>query len=146
LSCPTISIERIKNYAADAMKKKILLIDDDVDLIELNKALLTVMGYEVLFAYNGQEGLDMIAQHAPDLIILDVMMNSPGEGFEVARAIKENQDPRHIPIVMLSAVNNESGFSLRVGPDKAWNPVDAFIDKPVRKEQLIKTVRNLLAN
>jgi len=127
------------------MKKKILLIDDDVDLIELNKALLTVMGYEVLFAYNGQEGLDMIAQHAPDLIILDVMMNSPGEGFEVARAIKENQDTRHIPIVMLSAVNNESGFSLRVGPDKAWNPVDAFIDKPVRKEQLIKTVRNLLA-
>jgi len=127
------------------MKKKILLIDDDVDLIELNKALLTVMGYEVLFSYNGQEGLDMIAQHAPDLIILDVMMNSPGEGFEVARAIKENQDTRHIPIVMLSAVNNESGFSLRVGPDKAWNPVDAFIDKPVRKEQLIKTVRNLLA-
>jgi len=127
------------------MKKKILLIDDDVDLIELNKALLTVMGYEVLFAYNGQEGLDMIAQHAPDLIILDVMMNSPGEGFEVARAIKEYQDTRHIPIVMLSAVNNESGFSLRVGPDKAWNPVDAFIDKPVRKEQLIKTVRNLLA-
>lgn len=127
------------------MKKKILLIDDDVDLIELNKALLTVMGYEVLFAYNGQEGLDMIAQHAPDLIILDVMMNSPGEGFEVARAIKENQDTRHIPIVMLSAVNNESGFSLRVGPDKSWNPVDAFIDKPVRKEQLIKTVRNLLA-
>ncbi len=127
------------------MKKKILLIDDDVDLIELNKALLTVMGYEVLFAYNGQEGLDMIAQHVPDLIILDVMMNSPGEGFEVARAIKENQDTRHIPIVMLSAVNNESGFSLRVGPDKSWNPVDAFIDKPVRKEQLIKTVRNLLA-
>ncbi len=127
------------------MKKKILLIDDDVDLIELNKALLTVMGYEVLFAYNGQEGLDMIALQAPDLIILDVMMNSPGEGFEVARAIKENQDTRHIPIVMLSAVNNESGFSLRVGPDKSWNPVDAFIDKPVRKEQLIKTVRNLLA-
>lgn len=127
------------------MKKKILLIDDDVDLIELNKALLTVMGYEVLYAYNGQEGLDMVAQCAPDLIILDVMMNSPGEGFEVARAIKENQNTRHIPIVMLSAVNNESGFSLRVGPDKSWNPVDAFIDKPVRKEQLIKTVRNLLA-
>ncbi len=128
------------------MKKKILLIDDDVDLIELNKALLTVMGYEVLYAYNGREGLDMVAQCAPDLIILDVMMNSPGEGFEVARAIKENQNTRHIPIVMLSAVNNESGFSLRVGPDKSWNPVDAFIDKPVRKEQLIKTVRNLLAN
>ncbi|NLP12085.1 response regulator [bacterium] len=128
------------------MKKKILLIDDDVDLIELNKALLTVMGYEVLFAYNGQEGLDMVARYAPDLIILDVMMNSPGEGFEVARAIKENPDTGHIPIVMLSAVNNESGFSLRVGPDKSWNPVDAFIDKPVRKEQLIKTVRSLLAN
>ncbi|HPI72591.1 MAG TPA: response regulator [bacterium] len=127
------------------MKKKILLIDDDVDLIELNKALLTVMGYEVLFAYNGREGLDLVAQCAPDLIILDVMMNSPGEGFEVARAIKENKDTRHIPIIMLSAVNNESGFSLRVGPDKSWNPVDAFIDKPVRKEQLIKTVRNLLA-
>lgn len=127
------------------MKKKILLIDDDIDLIELNKALLTVMGYEVHFAFNGLEGLQKVAAISPDLVILDVMMTSPGEGFDVARKIKENEATRHIPIVMLSAVNNESGFSLRVGPDKSWNPVDAFIDKPVRKEQLLKTVRLLLA-
>ncbi len=127
------------------MKKKILLIDDDVDLIEMNKALLTVMGYEVHVAYNGQEGLAKVAEVSPDLILLDVMMVSPGEGFEVARQIKGQEATRHIPVVMLSAVNNESGFSLRVGPDKSWNPVDAFIDKPVRKEQLLKTVRTLLS-
>jgi CheY-like chemotaxis protein len=127
------------------LKKKILLIDDDVDLITLNKALLTVMGYEVHVAFNGQEGMQKISTVLPDLIILDVMMNSPGEGFEVARKIRVGEFTRHIPIVMLSAVNNESGFALRVGPDKSWNPVDAFIDKPVRKEQLLKTVRELLA-
>jgi two-component system, OmpR family, alkaline phosphatase synthesis response regulator PhoP len=127
------------------VKKKILLIDDDVDLIELNRALLTVMGYEVHVAFNGEEGMSKVAEIAPDLILLDVMMNSPGEGFEVARKIKGDAATCHIPVVMLSAVNNESGFSLRVGPDKSWNPVDAFIDKPVRKEQLLKTVRALLS-
>jgi len=127
------------------MKKKIMLIDDDVDLIELNRALLTVMGYEVHVAYNGEEGMKKIRSIHPDLIILDVMMNSPGEGFEVARKIKQEEATRQIPVVMLSAVNNESGFALRVGPDKAWNPVDAFIDKPVRKEQLIKTINTLLS-
>lgn len=127
------------------MKKKILLIDDDVDLIEMNRALLSVMGYEVDFAYNGEEGLDKIRSWQPDLVVLDVMMNSPGEGFEVARRIKTDQALRAIPVVMLSAVNNESGLSLRVGPDRQWNPVDAFIDKPVRKEQLLKTIRNLLS-
>lgn len=127
------------------MKKKILLIDDDVDLIEMNRALLSVMGYEVDFAYNGEEGLDKIRSWQPDLVVLDVMMNSPGEGFEVARRIKTDQSLCAIPVVMLSAVNNESGLSLRVGPDRQWNPVDAFIDKPVRKEQLLKTIRNLLS-
>ncbi len=127
------------------MKKKILLIDDDVDLIEMNRALLSVMGYEVDFAYNGEEGLAKIRSWHPDLVILDVMMNSPGEGFEVARRIKTDQALAAIPVVMLSAVNNESGLSLRVGPDRQWNPVDAFIDKPVRKEQLLKTIRNLLS-
>jgi CheY-like chemotaxis protein len=126
------------------MKKKILLIDDDVDLIEMNRALLSVMGYEVDFAYNGEEGIAKIKEWQPDLVLLDVMMNSPGEGFEVARHIKSDQTLCSIPVVMLSAVNNESGFSLRVGPDQQWNPVDAFIDKPVRKEQLLKTIHNLL--
>jgi CheY-like chemotaxis protein len=126
------------------MKKKILLIDDDVDLIEMNRALLTVMGYDVDFAYNGEEGIEKINAWQPDLVLLDVMMNSPGEGFEVARRIKSDHNLCKIPVVMLSAVNNESGFSLRVGPDQEWNPVDAFIDKPVRKEQLLKTIRNLL--
>jgi CheY-like chemotaxis protein len=126
------------------MKKKILLIDDDVDLIEMNRALLAVMGYEVDYAYNGEEGIEKIKTWQPDLVLLDVMMNSPGEGFDVARRIKSDQNLRNIPVVMLSAVNNESGFSLRVGPDQEWNPVDAFIDKPVRKEQLLKTIRNLL--
>jgi CheY-like chemotaxis protein len=129
---------------SDAKKKKILLIDDDVDLIEMNRALLTMMGYQVYIAYEGEEGVNMTILESPDLIILDVMMNSPGEGFEVARKIKSDPAMKHIPIVMLSAVNIESGFSLRVGPDPEWNPVDAFIDKPVRKEQLLKTVRGLL--
>lgn len=126
------------------MSKKILLIDDDIDIIELNRALLTRAGYEVSFAFGGEEGLQKALEEHPDLVILDVMMSSVGEGFEVARQIRAHEPIKHTPILMLTGVNREHPFNLRIGPDEEWNPVDSFIEKPVQRELLLEKVRTLL--
>lgn len=98
------------------MSKKILLIDDDIDIVELNRALLTMAGYEVVAAFSGAEGLEKVIAERPDLVILDVMMSTVGEGFEVARQIRKHEAIRHTPILMLTGVNREHPFNLRIGP------------------------------
>jgi CheY-like chemotaxis protein len=126
------------------MIKKILLIDDDIDIIEQNRALLTKAGYLVSFAFNGSEGLEKVSADKPDLVILDVMMSSVGEGFEVARQIRKNDEVKNTPILMLTGVNREHPFNLRIGPDMEWNPVDSFLEKPVQKDVLLEKVRIML--
>jgi CheY-like chemotaxis protein len=126
------------------MSKKILLIDDDVDIVEMNRVLLEQAGYQVCIAYNGADGLQKVLEEKPDLVVLDVMMTTAGEGFEVAKQIRRQEQCKDLPILMLTGVNMESGFSLRVGPDKEWNPVDGFIDKPVKKEVLLNKIAVLL--
>ena len=125
-------------------KRKVLLIDDDVDLIELHRSYLENNGCEVVYAYNGVDGLQKAKDEAPDLIVLDVMMNEVGEGFEVARQLRSADNTKHIPILMLSSVNNEHGFNLTIGPDDAWNPVDFFIDKPFSPQDLLKKIKEML--
>lgn len=127
------------------MSTKILLIDDDVDLVEMNRAYLVRQGYTVLFAYNGSDGLKLARESRPDLIVLDVMMTEVGEGFEVARALKGDASTRNIPVIMLSSVNQEHGFNLTIGADQAWNPVDIFIDKPFGPKDLHAKIQEMLS-
>jgi len=125
-------------------KYKILLIDDDVDLVEQNRLYLEQNNCDVVFAYNGADGLTVARDQHPDLIVLDVMMEEVGEGFEVARELRSNPETTATPILMLSSVNNEHGFNLTIGPDQAWNPVDAFIDKPFSPQELLKKIMEML--
>ena len=118
------------------MKNKILIIDDDVDLVETNRASLTLKGFQVSCAYNGHEGLEALRREKPDLVILDVMMTDVGEGFEVARQIRRDTGIKDTPVLMLTSVKQEHGFNLTVGPDDTWNPVDCFLEKPVSHDQL----------
>ncbi|MBN1999067.1 response regulator [candidate division KSB1 bacterium] len=124
--------------------KKILLVDDDVDLVEINRDYLLTKGYSVVTALNGRDGIKTALEEKPDLVVLDVMMTDVGEGFEVARALRENVKTRSIPILMLTGVNREHGFNLVVGPDETWNPVDEFLDKPVTHEELLKKISQML--
>ena len=126
------------------MIKKILLIDDDVDLVAVHKAHLLKEKFSVITAYNGKEGLKQAIAEQPDLVVLDVMMDAVGEGFQVAREMKNNPKLANIPILMISSVNQEHGFKLRIGPDENWNPVDDFLEKPVEFTMLIKKVNELL--
>lgn len=126
------------------MKKKIMLIDDDVDFVEQNSAFLEKNDYNVVYAYNGKDGLKLMEQEKPDLLVLDVMMNEVGEGFEVARLVRQREELKDMPIIMLSSVNKVHGFNLTIGPDENWNPVNDFLDKPVDHKLLLEKIERLL--
>lgn len=82
-------------------KKKILLVDDEKDLVETVAFRLTVSGYDVFIAYDGEEALDK-AKEKPDLILLDVMMPKMN-GFQTIEKLKENSQTKDIPVIMLTA-------------------------------------------
>ena len=122
---------------------KILIIDDDPDIVEAMRVVLESRDYQVNSAKSGQEGLKKVKLDKPDLIILDIMMETGDAGFEVAREIKkEHQD---IPILMLTAIKEKTGlgFENEAG-DEVWLPVDDYVDKPLKPGELIAKVEALL--
>jgi len=85
--------------------KKILIVDDDTDIITVVQSILTSKGYQVISAYNKVEGLEMIKSEKPDLAILDVMMTTPYEGFELAKEIVENPSLKDMPVIMQTSID-----------------------------------------
>lgn len=126
------------------MPKKILIIDDDIDLVEALRMTLESAGFTVIDAQSGKAGLAMVETEYPDLVILDVMMGSQDEGFHVAYQIRANKDTADLPIIMLSAVGQETGFSFDKEKDADFLPVNAFIEKPVNPTALIELVKEHL--
>jgi len=112
-----------------ARKAHVLMIDDDVDLIEVNKAVLEANGYRVSVAFNGEEGLEKAKKLHPDVIVLDVMMDYKTEGFHVTYDLRQDPVLKKTPIIMLTAINKEE-FIGRFQPDPTWLPVDKLFDKP----------------
>lgn len=130
--------------AEEKKDKKVLVIDDDMDFIEANKAVLEEGGYQVAYALNGQDGLAKAFSDRPHLIVLDVMMNTVDEGFDVARQLRKNPDTRNIPLIMLTAINQKSGFPWKYDKDETWLPVDIFLEKPLKPNELLENVQRLL--
>jgi len=123
---------------------KILMIDDDKDLQEMTRLVLEKNGFEVLSAYNPEEGLQKVQSENPDLVILDVLMPSDFEGFEVARKIREELKLLKLPIILLTAVHGEKKVPYRFGPHEQWLPVDYFFDKPVHPDVLVTKIKEFL--
>jgi len=126
------------------MQKKILIIDDDIDLVEAMRLTLEKAGYEVIDAQDGQKGLEKIKEANPDLVLLDVMMETQDEGFHIAYQIRNNEDTSDLPIIMLTAVASETGFSFDKEKDEDFLPVDEFLEKPVNPDMLIEYVKKNL--
>ncbi len=130
-------------------KGHILIIDDDPDMVEALSMPLEAHGYRVIHAANGELGLRMVKEQKPDLIILDVMMETITSGFQVSLALR-SPDPnseyaayRDIPILMLTSIHSTT--PLRFGPDQDYLPVDAFVDKPVDPDKLVAQVDMLVS-
>ncbi|MBN1953541.1 MAG: response regulator transcription factor [Anaerolineae bacterium] len=127
---------------------KILIIEDDRDMVMAMRLPLEANGYEVHHAPSGEKGLEMVKEVEPDLIILDVMMETTTAGFQVSLQLR-SPDPdseyaayRDIPIMILTAIHTTT--SLRFGPDEAYLPVDDFVDKPVDPDVLLEKVWALI--
>jgi CheY-like chemotaxis protein len=126
-------------------KKKILLVDDDPDLISAFEAILYNKGYEVITAISKSEGIDKLQKNNPDLAILDVMMEEEHDGFEMAREIKKNRP--ELPVIMLTGISDVTGVNFRAAmADPSWLPADEYLDKPVTPQELIDTIEELLNN
>ena len=126
-------------------QKTILVIDDDEDICLAVKALLESRDYNVEVASTKEEGLKKFRSIKPDLAILDVMMVSWQDGFELARELKKDPDLKNIPILMLTGVEDKTGFEFKsTAGDPEWLPVEGFLDKPVEPEVLLAEVKKLL--
>ncbi len=126
-------------------KKKILIIDDDPDITEAMTVVLETQNYDVSGVLNGTDAMKQIEQSPPDLIILDVIMDTPREGFMFSRQIKNDPDTKDIPIIMITSVKDKMGIDFKsVAGDESWLPVEDFLDKPVQPEVLIEKVAALL--
>ena len=125
-------------------KGKILLVDDDLDFLEIHKAVLMNHGYEVLTATSAQEGLEQVRAEMPDLIILDLMMEKHDAGFSFSKQIKNDPLFKRIPILMVTAVADATGFKFSLEKDGYWMKTDDFLDKPVEPSVLISKVEKLL--
>ena len=125
----------------------ILIIDDDRDLVDSMRIILESKAYQVRTSYNGKEGFAEIERKIPDLLILDVMMSTDTEGFDLAYKLQRSPQYKKIPIIMLTSFPEkmkEKGpekFQYIMGED--W-PVKRFFDKPIQPEKLLSTIAQLL--
>ncbi len=128
-------------------KHKILIIEDDRDLVEAIALILESKEYQVVRAYNTLIGEKMIKEEKPELIILDVMFGDIGktEGFDLAVRVRQDKSIANIPILMLTSVNESfPGFDFSPDTDEEFLPVDEFINKPARPDELLEKVEKLL--
>ena len=124
--------------------RKILIVDDDEFFAESNKDLLEAYGYEVLMAADGAAGLALAKAQRPDLMILDVMMATETEGFEVARKLPESTELRGMRVLLVTGVTKAMHLPGHLEPDKTWLPVDRVLEKPIAPPRLIAEVKKLL--
>jgi two-component system sensor histidine kinase/response regulator len=127
---------------------KILMIDDDPDVILAMQIPLEARGHEFFSANNSTDGLDQVKKLNPDLIILDVMMDTATEGFQTSLKLKDRSPDseyaayRDTPILMLTSVHSTT--ELRFGPDEDYLPVEAFLDKSADPDEVVAKVEELL--
>lgn len=116
---------------------KILVIDDEPFLVKALKIRLEIVGYEVITAYDGLDGLNKAIEEKPDLILLDVMLPKKN-GYQICQLLKADEQYKHIPIVMLTAKGQKS--------DKEWGEragADVYITKPFDDKELLAKIKEL---
>ncbi len=120
---------------------RILIVDDDADIIEAVRLFLEREGHAVTSARNRQEGMQLAVEKPVDLLILDIMMEEPDDGIAMAQDLRRTGFSQ--PILMMSSISKVTGLSYT--RDDAVTPVNDFVEKPVEPGQLIKKVAELLA-
>ena len=124
---------------------KVLVVDDDVDYIEAITTVLEANEYEVVAAYDGKEGLEKAKSELPQVILVDLMMNTINEGYELVRDIRSDDAFKETPLIMISAAHSVETFkNANFAPDEVWFPIDVFMNKPVDFKVLLKHLDRML--
>ncbi len=118
--------------------KKILIVDDEQDIVETLKFILETQGYTCFCAYNGEDGLNKAKEIMPDLIILDVMMPKIN-GYKISRLLKYDNKYKDIPIIMVTARSQEQ--DKLIGEETG---VNEYISKPFELEEILAVVKKYL--
>jgi formate transporter len=121
---------------------KVLIVDDDPDFVAAVRLVLQGEGYDVLSAASGEEGYQVSKSNLPDLILLDVMMETPLDGVNLAGRIAQDTELKETPIIMVSAIDSTTHKASL--PDNVDIPIDRWINKPVDPDQLLKTIRRFI--
>jgi DNA-binding response OmpR family regulator len=125
-------------------KKKILIVDDDQDYGEALKMILVKNGFDVHHALNVKAGRKFIEEDRPSLIILDVMMDKHTDGFDLCRDLKASEKYSNIPILMVTAVTDKTGFKFSPETDGEYLQADDYVNKPVSSSELLLRVKKLM--
>jgi CheY-like chemotaxis protein len=127
-----------------AQEKTILIVDDDPDIVESTRVVLESAGYRVMSASNGAEATARIERQIPDLILLDIMMAEPTEGFHLGYKLREDPVYAHIPIIIVSGISEKTGFDFSKEKETDYIKADEFLDKPVSPQTLLSKIAALL--
>ena len=126
---------------------KIQIIDDDVELSANTASILQSAGHETATRDTTEGSLEFLVENKPDLLVLDVMFpENPAGGFDLARKVREREELKDLPIIMLTAINQEFPMDFSSQDiDEDWLPVQGFVEKPVDIPTLLKKVDEVLA-
>ena len=124
---------------------KIVIVDDNTDYLFTMKTFLSRNGYKVKTAPDGEAGIKLIKKEHPNLVMLDVMMETTFSGFEVCRQIRNDAELKKIPIIGITGMEDELDIAFDKYEDSEYFSPNAFFDKPVDKDALLKTIKDLLS-
>jgi len=119
---------------------KILIVDDDEDFVTAVALVLKKNNFEVSTAHSLEEGMEKFVKFHPDLVLLDVIMEQPDDGFVMAQTLKKRSSS--VPILMLTNIGQVTGMDF--GKDEELAPVDDFIQKPIMPSKLLEKINLLL--
>ncbi len=126
-------------------RARILVIDDDPDLVEALRIILEMESYEVISAFDGENGLQKVKEENPDLVILDLLLPKE-DGVVLCRELKGNPRYNDIPILVLTAVAEKVNTKLFPKYEMNSLPADDYVDKPIQPQDLLVRVNKLLAH
>lgn len=123
---------------------KVLVIDDDPGFVKVTRTMLESKGYDVEAAYNRDEAMKKVGTVKPDLILLDIMMEKLRDGFTICYQLKHDPELRKIPVLVVTAITEKTGFKFSPTADGEYFQADDFMEKPVKPSELLKRVEKLL--
>ncbi len=125
-------------------KKKILLVDDDVDLLEQSKIQIEANGYAVVTAESSNEGWEKFKAEKPDAAVIDLMMEEHDSGFVLSYKIKKDSYGKNIPVIVVTSAAYITGykFDVSTGEEREWIKCDEILNKPVVIEELVQKIES----